>query len=127
MGDRSNVAIDFGKDESGKPQRVYLYSHWDGKEIALALRDSIKAGRRLDDPQYFARILFDRMIGKHQGEETGYGISPFVCDNSYRILVVDCDARCVVAEDNDAQRWSFSAFADFSDEEVMQAMDRAQA
>lgn len=125
MGSRSNLAVDFGNDEAGKPQRVYLYSHWDGEDIAVHLRDAAKEGRRLDDPQYFARILFDKMVGKRQGEETGYGISPVVCDNSYRILVADCDSGVIFAEDDPTCRWTFAEFAALTNEAATAAMERA--
>ena len=52
------------------------------------LNDAIDEGRRLDDSEYFARILFSKMIRDSIDDEDGYGIggSPTVGDHS-QILV----------------------------------------
>jgi hypothetical protein len=117
MGDRSNIAVDFG----GK-RKVYLYSHWDGRDIALSLRDVLRAGKRLDDAQYFTRILFDKIVGKSQGSETGYGISPFICDNEHAVLVVDIGSRMVYQEGDVTKNWTFSDYAVMSDGQARDSM-----
>lgn len=126
MGSRSNIAIHFGNDDHGQPQRVYLYSHWDGEAIAKHLRDACKAGARLNDAQYFARIVFQRMLGTDKGE-SGYGISPGICDNQYKVLVVNCDQDRVTVEDGegnvvDGREWTLGAFGELDDGAAVAAM-----
>jgi hypothetical protein len=74
------------EDHAG--QRVYLYGHNMGHLAIKHLNDAIDEGRRLDDSEYFARILFSKMIRDSIDDEDGYGIggSPTVGDHS-QILV----------------------------------------
>ena len=91
MGDRANVYIHEG-DWPG----VYLYTHWDGTELAQTVLQALasNAGQhRLGDAPYLARIIFDAMVGEDQGGEGGYGISARLTDNEHPIIVIDCAAR----------------------------------
>ena len=79
MGDRANVYV--------KQSEVYLYTHWDGYNLAIKVRDALKRGKgRWDDPSY----LCDMVKGDLEGE-TGYGISHEIGDNSRPIIVLDTD------------------------------------
>ena len=92
MGDRSQIAI---KDGDAK---VYLYSHWGGSGIFETLQKCIKAGARLDDPEYFARIVF-REMGAGKGGETGYGIGTAMHgDTEHLVPVVDCANQTITFE-----------------------------
>lgn len=86
MGDRANVYVVDEKPEHG----IYFYTHWSGEDWPERLRSALASARnRWDDPQYATRILASVMFADIHGEETGGGISTFLGDNSYPILVVD--------------------------------------
>lgn len=115
MGDRANVAIKDGNN------RVYLYTHWNGYELPETLRRALVKGEdRWGDPQYLARVVFCEMVGDNKGN-TGFGISAEIGDNSYPVIVVDCDAQEVTIEADAARanckprgaliHHSFAAFA----------------
>ena len=55
---------------------VFLYTHWGSESLPDVVRETIKQGWRLQDPQYFTRILFEKMIDAEDGRgtETGFGI-----------------------------------------------------
>jgi hypothetical protein len=118
MGDRSQIAI------SHRGQKIYLYSHCGGTQIFVALRDCINAGRRLQDAEYFARILFAKM-GAGQPGEAGYGIGCEAhADIEHVIPVVDCDRQRITFEVKDHKNvllawasYSFESFAALGDGE----------
>jgi hypothetical protein len=92
MGDRSQIAI---KDGDAK---FYLYSHWGGTEIYTTLQNCIKKGERLDDTEYFARIVFREMGAGAKGE-TGFGIGTGAhSDIEHLIPVVDCETQTITFE-----------------------------
>lgn len=83
MGDRGQIKI--------KDSGVYLYAHWRGEELPRILQESLAKKWRWDDDEYLARIIFDAMIGKEQGEEASFGIGTSKhCDIEHPLLVVDC-------------------------------------
>lgn len=82
MGARSNVVIQDGDE------RVYLYGHW----MACRSIEHAAVGPRsdrYDDSSFLARIVFDSMVGRTQGNEIGFGISASLTDNQFPILVID--------------------------------------
>lgn len=86
MGDRANLCI---KSNDGA---VFLYTHWRGSELRDVLATGLERGRsRWGDTPYLARIIFCELVKNSVDGETGYGISPGICDNQVgrRILVVD--------------------------------------
>lgn len=98
MGDRANVFVvnEWWEDNNPKHVGVYLYTHWEGSVLPITLRKALQRGKpRWADMQYLTRIIFDTMTEGKQGEETGFGISAVIGDNSYPILVVDCVNRTV--------------------------------
>lgn len=121
MGDRGNIAIE---QHDGKGGRVYLYTHWAGYRTPLTLQKALasSAGRsRWSDGPYLARIIFDAMTDGAHGEETGFGISSYLTDNEYPILVVDPDAAVVKVESDGrcssslaGRKWSFAEFCKLS-------------
>lgn len=103
MGDRANVKVIDGKSA------VFLYSHWGGSELPATLQTALKRRKRWDDGQYLARIIFDAMVGEHQGGETGFGISSVVGDGDGRILEVDVDLQEVRRGE---VRWPFAEYVE---------------
>ena len=93
MGDRSNIVI---KQHDGN--RVWLYGHWMGTDSINVVRDTLAQRERWNDAPYLARMLFDRMTQGHTGS-TGYGISTYMCDNEYPVIVLDPETQTVVLED----------------------------
>lgn len=93
MGDRSNIVI---KQHDGS--RVWLYGHWMGEDSINVVRDTLAHRERWNDAPYLARMLFDKMTKGAVGS-TGYGISTYMCDNEYPVIVLDPETQTVVLED----------------------------
>lgn len=89
MGDRGNVYLRqyLGKEEA---PGIFLYTHWGGFELPETVRKALVAGRgRWGDDSYLARIVFSQMIGDDWESETGYGLSTYLTDNEWPIIIVD--------------------------------------
>ena len=116
MGARSNVCVR-SKDYS---HEIYLYSHWDGSDLALILREALARGKdRWTDPPYLTRIIFSEMIRNEVNELTGYGISNYLTDNEYNILYVDTDSQTVSVGD---EVFTFEEFIDLDDNTLIRLM-----
>jgi len=116
MGDRCNVVIQYADlDSAGKPKRVYFYGHWSGNRFVECTQDALKSaeGRgRWSDESYLSRIIFNYLQGDDRGE-TGFGISPFICDNEHDLLVVSPSQNKVWRETEGGEvknTWSFAEF-----------------
>lgn len=94
MGDRGNIVI------RGGGSQVFLYTHWEGSEIAETARAALAFRTRWDDPQYLARIVFDVLKHGHDGT-TGFGITSNLHDNGHPLLIIDCDKQQVFLESDD--------------------------
>ena len=94
MGDRSNIVV---KQHDGS--RVWLYGHWMGEDSINIVRDVLSQRERWSDAPYLARMLFARMIQGSPDSSTGYGISTYMCDNEYPVIVLDPETQTVVLED----------------------------
>jgi hypothetical protein len=110
MGDRGNIKMVFENKSE-----IYFYTHWSGSELPFTLRDALKRGKdRWTDEPYLARIIFSEMIKGEILGVTGYGISPYLCDNEHDILSVDCSKQRVTIEheeDNNIQdSYSFEEY-----------------
>lgn len=95
MGDRSNIVI---KQHDGS--RVWLYGHWMGEDSINVVRDTLAQRERWSDAPYLARMLFARMVQGDPAGVTGYGISTYMCDNEYPVIVLDPETQTVVLEDS---------------------------
>lgn len=96
MGNRSNVVIDYGSND-----KVYLYGHWLGEDSIQVVRDVLSRGQRWDDAPYLARMIFDAMIADEQGNESGYGIVPFLLDSEHPIIYLDPNSQTLRIKDYD--------------------------
>ena len=95
MGARAQVRI--------KDTGVYLYTHWGAESIFQDVHRALKskAGQaRLDDPEYLARIIFDKMQGNDPSPETGFGIGTHQHGDIDNLVIVDCAERMVTFEDH---------------------------
>lgn len=83
MGDRSNIVI-----QEGNGNRVWLYGHWMGNDSIQIVRDVLSRYDRWNDAPYLARMLFSEMVKGSIDEATGYGISTYMLDSEYPIIVL---------------------------------------
>lgn len=124
MGERANVCIE---ETTGRGQlhQLFLYSHWDGSWLAVALKNALLRGReRWSDYSYLSRIIFCEMIREDVCGTKGYGISPFLCDNEYQILYVLPQSKQVrVGVGNDAVYFSFQDYVQLPDNDCCQLME----
>ncbi len=77
---------------------VYLYTHWGSESLPDVVIETIKMGWRINDPEYFTRILFERMIDAEdsRNQETGFGIGTTEhTDLEYPALIVNCQQGCI--------------------------------
>lgn len=73
---------------------VYLYTHWGSESLLETVKEAVRDGRRLNDPEYFTRILFEKMIDAEdaRGSETGFGIGTSEhSDLEYPAIKVDLE------------------------------------
>lgn len=98
MGERANIVC---LQNGGEGAPLYLYTHWGGHDLPVLLQRALEAGRkRWGDEQYLTRILFSHLVGDRWAEETGFGLTTYLCDNSYPLLVVDASCKRVAVAEN---------------------------
>jgi len=121
MGDRGNIAIQYEtyNAATGKwdgESTIYLYTHWKGFDLPFILKNSLSKKWRWDDPAYLARIIFCDMIKGFEGDETGFGIAPYVCDENYPTIFVNVAKKTVTILN---RSWSFSEYIEALDKEQL--------
>ena len=95
MGDRSNIVI---QEHTGN--RIYLYGHWMGEDAIKIVADVLSQRERWNDAPYLARMLFNKMTEASPNDSsTGYGISTYLCDNEYPIIVIEPATQSAVLEE----------------------------
>jgi len=123
MGDRANVYVVDRDPEHG----IYFYTHSSGTEWPEELQKGLKFGReRWDHPSYLTRILASSMFADCAGRTTGGGISTFLCDNKYPILICDIpNGNVAVASEGrerDSAAWlrpvPFAEYVEMTTEEL---------
>lgn len=98
MGNRANVFFVDDETESQGLVGIYLYSHWMGLDLQRAVLEVLQgpvARRRWGDPSYLHRIIIHNLLADHgdASSDTGFGLSTFLTDNSYPILVIEADKQ----------------------------------
>lgn len=112
MGDRANCIVTQNQYRESPP--VYLYTHWGGYDLPGTVQRALQQERRWDDAPYLTRIIFDVMTDGQHGNETGFGISTEICDNSYPLIVVDVKQQMVRFEDQETRAvMAAHSFTDF--------------
>jgi hypothetical protein len=91
MGARAQVKI----EDTG----VFLYTHWGSRDIVEDVRTVIRRGKRLSDPEYLARIVFDQMTLGRQGQDTGAGIGASQHGDIDVLVTIDTTKRTVRVDD----------------------------
>jgi hypothetical protein len=103
MGDRGNLGIKYENNE-----KIYFYGHYCGFDMFNILKNAlIKGKERWNDEAYLARIIFCELIKDDVDGTTGYGISPYICDNEYPIFEINPNERIVSLP---SQSWTFNEF-----------------
>lgn len=113
MGSRANIYVVQHLHGENPEGGIFLYTHWGGSNLPTVLQAALKRGQdRWKDEPYLTRIIMCEMIDREEwSDTTGYGISTYLGDNEYPILVVDCIRGLVgVAEpgtksDENTIRW----------------------
>lgn len=97
MGDRGNIFIVQHDGSEGPKGGIFFYSHWSGYRLPQILQAALIRGEsRWDDEPYLARIIFSEMTRSEKPDDTtGYGITTYLTDNEYPILVVDVEKQKV--------------------------------
>jgi len=115
MGDRGNIVINYSNGSE-----IYFYSHWSGYDLFNTLQNALSRGRdRWNDEPYLARIIFCEMVKEDLNDNTGFGISPDMCDNEYPILVVspaDQSVRVRTESGSDVEEWTFDEFLELKND-----------
>jgi len=88
MGERACVYI-----HDGSTPGVYLYTHWDGPELATTVAQALRCHVRWGDTPYLTRIVFDAMTARGNNWETGYGISSTSLDVNYPLILLDVQPK----------------------------------
>lgn len=110
MGERGNIVV-AQHAEGASP--LYLYTHRDGPELPGILQRALAKRWRWDDEQYLARIIFCEMIRGREQDEVGYGLSTYLVDNGWPILLVDAErqrVRVTGVDLGDGPEYSFEAY-----------------
>lgn len=97
MGDRANIYIKQHPFGDVPRDGIFIYVHWCGSELPKLLQAALQRGReRWGHEPYLGRIIFSE-VAKMAGidELTGCGLSTYITDNSYNVLVVDSDKKTV--------------------------------
>lgn len=118
MGARSNIALVYTDKDAPKHEIIYLYSHWGGEGIAETLQKALRRKQRWDDAPYLARIIANELFAPAFGDETGHGLSPYLCDNEYPILYVFLENQTVRVTPDDMHEpldLSFKEYCDLED------------
>jgi hypothetical protein len=87
MGTRGQVHI--------KDTDIYLYQHFDAYNLPEKIRKVIEEGKRLDDPEYLARIIFYEMIKDYKDQYAGFGIGSTQHDDIEYLVEINCAEEIV--------------------------------
>lgn len=91
MGDRANLVLN--QENGGK---IYLYTHWAGSRLPQTLKNGLLRGKsRWTDEPYLSRILFNELTLGQERSTTGFGLSTYLTDNEYPLLVVDIKPQLI--------------------------------
>ena len=119
MGDRANIVLNFGPRRCQEDTRdydpIYLYTHWGGTEMPHRLAVALKHGEgRWDDVTYLARIIVSQVVLNHD-ELTGYGLSPYECDNEHKYIHVTLEEQTVTIGE---KTWTYKEYVAATTEEI---------
>jgi len=90
MGSRGHIVVVQHPHYRGKPEgEVYLYTHWGGEFLPLFVQQTLARRKAWDDESYLARMLFCTLVRDDMDEELRFGITTYLTDNEFPLLVLD--------------------------------------
>jgi hypothetical protein len=92
MGTRGQICV------RGNHGDVYLYRHFDAKNLLNDVYVGLSYGQRWDDSEYLARMIFEQMISGNTDKVYGFGISVTKHSDIDLLLIVDCNTHNVIIE-----------------------------
>lgn len=113
MGARSNIVVRFS---SGA--RIYLYTHWRGREVGRVVQDALRAataeGGRWHHEGVVCRALATRLWRGEEDELLGYSVSPYGTFPDFDEFHVDLAAQTVrrvsAMTEDVVGEWTFEEF-----------------
>lgn len=91
MGDRGNIVIRNKEND----KHIFLYTHRSGYRMPERLHEALEKGKdRWDDAPYLSRIIFQALLNGDTSA-TGVGLTTYLTDNEYPLLVVDIEENKV--------------------------------
>lgn len=117
MGDRGNIKIYFG----GSTQPIFFYTHWTGSDVQRIVKTAIARRERWHDTPYLARIIFCELVKGNEDNTTGFGISPFICDNEHEIIGVNPEKQEITFEDESGNVNKKMFFEEFMTRDLVSA------
>ena len=105
MGDRGQVHIkmpdwDAQTDTRRMEDGEWLYTHWGASNLPTVGAEGLAQGEpRWGDPEYLARIIFERMLEDASSMETGYGIGTERHGDVWRVVEIDTEMKEVIVRD----------------------------
>ena len=117
MGSRGHIVVKqhpAGPDKKAAGE-VYLYTHWGGEFLPQIVQMTLARQERWDDECYLTRMLFCALLDPEDLTGTmGMGISTYLTDNEFPLLILDTAKRTVTLRDPERQvaeaSWSFEEF-----------------
>ena len=94
MGDRSNIVV-----QESNGNRIYLYGHWQGEYAINVVAEVLGRQERWGDEPFLTRMLFSKMVESDIDGSTGFGISTYMCDNEYPLIVLEPSTQTAVIEE----------------------------
>lgn len=113
MGSRGNIVITQHPVPPGKTgEQVYLYTHFGGECLPELVQQVLARRLRWDDEGYLARMLFAALIEGDESGDSGAGITTYLTDNEFPLLVLDCKKQQVSMRTGGGgvDNWSFEQF-----------------
>lgn len=129
MGSRGNIFMVQHPNGSGQSDvGIFMYTHYSGHALPEILQTVLRHKVRWNDEPYLARMIFSAMIKDDVSGERGAGLSTYLCDYNYPILVVNSEEQTVsvadaVDENNNPlstifKTYSFSEFCELNPETI---------
>lgn len=142
MGDRANVFIrgtsynQTTNQELPAATGIWLYGHWSGYNLPLAVQDALRKKARWTDESYLTRIIFCQMLKRGYSsredalEDTAsFGIGLTMPDSEYPILVLDIATQRIGFSPEPKSykdqpptpkvSWSFEEFCEAKPEDIL--------
>ena len=93
MGARTNAQLKYSDGNS-----VFIYSHWGGGKggsLHTKIHKAIARKQRWDDEMYMAAIIIREVLRDNLDQDTGYGVQPYLGEESYSTTVIDLDKQTI--------------------------------